>query len=488
MRDFRMEPLRLKQFFEESAKTSFRDRWLQRGFRSQLVGHFRERVEPELRVLECGCGDGEILGALAPSRGVGIDFSETMIARAKARHAERRELEFRVEDAGSVAPLECFDHIVLDYLTGFLPDLQRTFERLRGLSHPRTRLHITSLNTLWLFPLRAAARVGLVGPQPLSNWLSHHDLFNLLELSGWEVVRFERIQLFPIACRPLEVVFNRFVRHLPVFRQLGVTLAITARPRLPVTLTQPYSCTVVVPARNESGNIAGALARIPRLGGRTEVIFVEGHSSDDTWRVIQDQIAGYRGLLEVRAVQQTGKGKWNAVELGLELAKGDVVVIQDADLTAPPEDLPKFFDAIVSGTAEFANGSRLVYPMESRAMQPLNLLGNKFFSLALSYVLGQPIKDSLCGTKMLLRSDYMRVKRKIGELGAFDPFGDFNLLFGSALLDLRIRDIPVRYKDRTYGETNISRFRHGWLLLKMVIFGLRRIKFSSGARPHESNR
>jgi hypothetical protein len=152
-------------------------------------------------------------------------------------------------------------------------------------------------------------------------------------------------------------------------------------------------------------------------------------------------------------------------------------VIQDADLTAPPEDLPKFFEVITTGAAEFANGSRLVYPMDQNAMRLLNFFGNKFFALALTYVLGQPVKDSLCGTKMLLRSDYERLKVRIRELGDFDPFGDFNLLFGAALLRLRIRDVPVRYKDRTYGETNISRFSHGWLLLKMTAFGLFHVRW-----------
>ena len=177
-------------------------------------------------------------------------------------------------------------------------------------------------------------------------------------------------------------------------------------------------------------------------------------------------------------MKQPGRGKWDAVRTGFAAATGDVLVIQDADLTAPPEDLAKFFAAVATGAAEFANGSRLVYPMEKEAMRFLNLLGNKFFALALSYTLGQPIKDSLCGTKMLLRADYERIVTRIKELGDFDPFGDFNLLFGAALLKLKIRDVPVRYKDRTYGATNISRFSHGWLLLKMTVFGLLRLKFT----------
>jgi glycosyltransferase involved in cell wall biosynthesis len=264
---------------------------------------------------------------------------------------------------------------------------------------------------------------------------------------------------------------------LPLIRQFGVTVWLTARPREACPVTGEISCSVIVPARNESGNIRAALERIPALGNRTEVILVEGHSRDDTWAVIQREVAAYRGPHVVRALQQPGKGKWDAVRAGFGLARGDVLVIQDADLTAPPEDLAKFYEALISGRAEFVNGSRLVYPMEKRAMRFLNLLGNKFFATALSYVLGQKVKDSLCGTKMLLRSDYHRLLERITVLGDFDPFGDFNLLFGASLLDLRIRDLPVRYKDRTYGATNISRFSHGWLLMKMTWFGLTHLRF-----------
>jgi len=285
------------------------------------------------------------------------------------------------------------------------------------------------------------------------------------------------LQLLPLNVPLLAPFCNRVLARLPIFRHFAVTVSITARPRIPPRLDGAITCSVVVPARNEAGNIRPALDRIPRLGRRTEIIFVEGNSTDDTWATIQREVAAYTGPHAVRAIKQPGKGKWDAVHAGFAIAQGDVLVIQDADLTAPPEELGKFFDAIEEGRAEFANGSRLVYPMEAKAMRFLNLLGNKFFAEALSYVLGQAVKDSLCGTKMILRSDYVRLLEAIKPFGNFDPFGDFNLLYGSALLDLRIRDIPVRYRDRTYGETNISRFSHGWMLLKMVWFGLWKLKW-----------
>lgn len=472
----------LPTHFDWVADHDARPRRWQRGFHAQLRRHFHHHIPAGASVLELGCGAGDLLAALAPARGLGLDFSPRMVARARERHHGRAGLEFQVQDAARATFTEPFDHLVLDYLTSYLEDIQATLQRLHAAAHPRTRLHLTALNTLWLAPLRLAERLGAVMPQPAGNWLSHHDLINLLELAGWEVVTFERLQLLPFDLPLLGPLLNQVLVRLPGLRHLGITLALTARPRRPLPLTGEPTCSVIVPARNEAGNIRAALDRIPVLGRRTEVIFVEGHSRDATWATIQRELAAYRGPHLVRALQQPGQGKWDAVRAGFARATGEVLVIQDADLTAPPEDLSKFLATLASGAAEFVNGSRLVYPMERRAMRFLNLLGNKFFALALTYVLGQPVKDSLCGTKMLLRSDYERLLRRIAVLGDFDPFGDFNLLFGAALLDLRIRDLPVRYKDRAYGATNISRFTHGWVLLRMTWFALRRLKFQFGGR------
>ncbi len=452
-------------------------RRVQTGFHRGIAGQLRALIPAGSRVLEAGCGRGDLLRALRPSRGLGIDISERMLAQAGARDTGGG-CEYRRGEAGTFRVEETFDYIVLDYLVGYLPDVQACFENLRTMAHPRTRLCVTSVNNVWTPLLTLGQWLGVVTRQPPSNWVSTRDLINLLELAGWEVVHHSTEQLLPLRVPGLNGFFNRFLVRLPGLRQLGSSVYLVARPAH-AAVPAPLSCSVIVPARNEAGNIRAALERIPAMGVRTEVIFVEGHSRDDTWATIEREVAAYSGKLDVKAIRQPGKGKWDAVRAGFAVASGDVLVIQDADLTAPPEALPKFFAAIASGAAEFANGSRLVYPMEKEAMRFLNLVGNKFFALALSYVLGQPIKDSLCGTKMLLRRDYARIARRIETLGDFDPFGDFNLLFGAAILKLRIRDIPVRYQDRTYGETNISRFRHGWLLLKMTVFGLVKVKWGA---------
>lgn len=466
----------LQEHFDWTALNDARARRVQKGFHAQLLGIHRHHIPVGSRVLEWGCGAGALLRGLEPSRGLGIDLSPEMIRRAREDNSSDT-CEFQTGDLHERVVDEKFDHIVLNYLTGYLHDIQECFKNLLQAADARTRLHITSLNTPWIFPLTFAESVGAVMEQPQSNWLSRRDIENLLELSGWELIHWQTEQLFPFQWPLVSAACNRFLVRCPFLRHYGITLHLIARPKARPVLSGPVSCSVIVPARNEAGNIRPALERVPVLGEKTEIVFVEGNSTDDTWETIEREIAAYSGPHVVRAIQQPGKGKWDAVKAGFVVASGEVIVIQDADLTAPPEDLSKFFEAIGSGVAEFANGSRLVYPMEAKAMRFLNLLGNHFFAGALSFVLGQPIKDSLCGTKMMLRKDYDRLMKRIEVFGDFDPFGDFSLLFGAALIGLRIRDVPVRYKDREYGETNISRFRHGLILMKMTLFGLRCIRF-----------
>ncbi len=449
---------------------------IQSGFRRQLARLHARFIPPGERVLEWGCGRGDLLAALQPVEGLGLNADPERIAEARARHPGAN-CEFREGTLPQTPVAGHWDHIVLNYLPGYLPDVQAAFESLRANSHPRTRLYVTSLNNVWYPLIKLGASAGAVVKRDYWNWLSSSDLANLLDLAGWEVVLSRGEQLFPFDIPLLDGFFNRFLVRLPFMQALGMTIFIVARPRVRFAPREAASLSVVVPMRNEEGNVAAALARIPKLGRSTEVILVEGNSKDNTWAAIQRAAAEYKGPLQLKICRQPGKGKWDAVHHGFAQATGDVLVIQDGDLTAPPEDLPKFFDVLCDGTAEFVNGSRLVYPMENQAMRFLNMLGNHFFAGALSFVLSQPIKDSLCGTKMMARRDYERLLKRLPELGDFDPFGDFNLLFGSALMGLRIRDVPVRYKNRTYGETNISRFRHGIILLRMTFFGLRKIRF-----------
>ena len=373
----------------------------------------------------------------------------------------------------SSLPNRTFDYVILSDAVNLAADVEQIFRRLRSVAHEKTRLLVNIHSTLWRPLVWLATALRIRNRYPVCNWLSKADLHALLELSGWEPIRFESRVICPIGLFGLERFLNRFVA--PLVSPLCLVLFGIGRIR-PELKTEEKSVSVVIPARNEAGNIEGAVLRTPQIGSSTELIFVEGHSADKTW----DEIARVQKKYADRKIKiqrQTGKGKGNAVREGFDLAEGEILMILDADLTMPPEDLPKFYDALVEGHCEFANGSRLVYPMDEKAMRFLNLCANKMFSVVFSWLLGQSVKDTLCGTKVLYRSDYRKIAENRNYFGEFDPFGDFDLLFGASKQNLKILDIPIRYKERTYGDTNIQRWKHGWLLLKMVAFALRKLKF-----------
>jgi SAM-dependent methyltransferase len=431
-------------------------------------------VPPGSKVLEVGCGRGDLLASLRPSAGVGLDYSEEMVRSAAAAHPGFR---FVVADAHDFALGETFDFVILSDLLNDVWDIQQVLRTVRAHCHSRTRVLVNAYSRLWQLPLWLAKVAGLATPQLPQAWLTRQDLRALLRLSGLEELRVFSDVLLPFDPPLLGPFANRFLVKLWPFRALAVTNFIVARaaPDGAGTGALP-TVSVVVPARNEAGNVEAALQRIPELGGGTEILFVEGHSTDGTYDAIQRAIAktGRPGCVLLR---QPGKGKGDAVRAGFASATGDLLLILDADLTVAPEDLPRFVEALRTGAAEVVNGVRLVYPMEDEAMRPLNFLGNKLFSALFTFLLGQPVKDTLCGTKALWRSDWDRLAAQRDFFGDFDPFGDFDLLFGAARTGLKIVDLPIRYRQRTYGSTNISRFRHGLLLLRMAAFAARRLKF-----------
>lgn len=329
-------------------------------------------------------------------------------------------------------------------------------------------------NNVWHPILHLAEKAGWKAPSPPQNWLATQDLRNLLHLAGWETLKHEAGILWPLRTPGWERLCNAILA--PFLKPLCLTQFLVARPLPQPVPEKAFSCTVVIPARNESGNLKAAIERTPEMGLGTEILFIEGHSTDDTWERIQELIQQFPDR-NIRALRQSGKGKGNAVREAFAEARGDLLFILDADLTMPPEQLPKFYEALRSGKADFVNGVRLVYPMEQEAMRFLNMVANHLFGLAFTWLIGQRVKDTLCGTKVLFRKDYERIAAAREYFGDFDPFGDFDLLFGASKLNLKILDLPIRYAARTYGSTNIDRWRDGALLFRMVGFALRKIKF-----------
>ncbi len=449
------------------------DQWLQsnaayRGIHETLRDITGSHVPPGQRVLEIGCGRGDLLASLRPSVGVGVDASEGMVAAARRRHPELRFLTGVGEqlDLG-----ETFDYVLLLDVVPYVYDLQELFAAVARHCHPRTRILVSTYSNLWRPGFALAARLGLRPWRPIRNWVAPRDLVNLAELAGLEVVIERRELLFPTRSRALGPVLNGLFAHLPGLRAFDASYWLVARP-VPES-SQAWGVSVVVPCRNEAGSIAEIVERVPEMGEGTEIVFVENGSTDDTRERIEEQIA--TSEREITLIVRNAPGKWNAVQAGFAAARNDVLMILDADLSVVPEDLPKFYEALASGRGELINGSRLVYGMETGAMRFLNLVGNKFFAGVMSAVLGQYVKDTLCGTKVLLRQDWERIRTIRAHLGPDDPFGDYHLLLGAALLGLKVLNVPVRYGARTYGSSNMKRFSYGGAITRLAVAGYRRL-------------
>jgi ubiquinone/menaquinone biosynthesis C-methylase UbiE len=464
----------IKEYFDQHADK--RDKWRKKNsyYHKEIKNLLGFLVPKNSSVLDIGCSTGDVLANLKPSRGVGVDLSSEVITIAQEKYPK---LTFKEADAESLDLDEKFDYIILSDVIGFFADVQQAFIQVQKHSHDRTKIVVTYYGYFWEPIMKIAEKLSLKMKNPIQNWLSKSDVDNFLYLADFEVIKKGERLIFPKKIPLLSSFLNHFLAKFPLFRNLCLVNFVVARPKpVPQALKPNPSFSVIIPARNEKGNIESAIKRMPKLDAHMEIIFVEGHSNDNTLEEMQ-RVKNVYPDWDIKVMVQDGKGKGDAVRKGFDAATGDILTILDADLTMPPEELPKFYHAIESGAGEFINGSRLVYPLEDESMRLLNIFGNKFFSMMFSWLLDQRLKDTLCGTKVIWKKDYKKLEAGRAFFGDFDPFGDFDLLFGAAKLNLKIIDLPIRYQARTYGATNISRFSHGWLLLKMCFFAMKKIKF-----------
>jgi len=462
----------LKLFFDESAQT--RKIWKKRNkyYHRLIEKYCKFYIPADREIVELGCGPGDLLASLSPKRGLGVDFSSEMIKIAEKDHPH---LQFICEDIEEMTTNRPFDYVVMSDVISSLWDVQKAFKQMPQLCSDRTRIVITFYNFLWEPIIKLGEFLHLKLKQPASNWLAVDDVRGLLQLAGFELIKVDRKILLPKFIPFLSAFVNKYIANLPLINSLClVNILIACRRKSRAAEAKTVS--IVIPAKNEYGNIEDAIKRIPDFAPKQEIIFVEGNSGDNTYEEMLRVQQLYPNK-EIIVLRQSGSGKANAVWEGFDRARGEILMILDADLTTPPEDLVKFYDAIIGGHGEFINGCRLLYPLEDEAMRLLNLMANKIFSWVFSYLLGQRLKDTLCGTKVLSAADYRAIQANRHYFGDFDPFGDFDLLFGAAKLSLQIKEVPVRYRRRQYGETQISRFKHGWLLLRMSLLASNRIKF-----------
>jgi len=442
-------------------------------YHSVIVKLFKNFVPKDSRILEIGSGSRPISIYLSPRMATCVDFCKIDYSRFTNQQSNINFIQLDAHDISEIS--KPFDYVIISDLVNDVWDLQQMLLQLQLLCTAETRIIINYYSHLWNVPVKIAQFLKIGTPTLPQNWLTPSDMKNFLEISDFELIHSFSEIILPIRLPFFSSFANRYIAKLWPFYIFNMANFAIARP-VRLNPSNNPSVSIVIAARNESGHIDELISRIPLIGKFTEIIFVEGNSTDNTYTTIEEAIKKYRNL-DIKLIKQRGKGKGDAVRTGFNIATGDVLMILDADITVPPEDLYRFYDLIAKGKAEFINGVRLVYPMENDAMRFFNLVGNKFFSWAFSWLLGQPIRDTLCGTKVLTKKNYLKIVNNRAYFGDFDPFGDFDLIFGAAKLNLKILEVPIRYRARRYGETNISRWIHGWLLLKMVFFAAKRIKF-----------
>jgi len=474
-----MESSKRKQAIKKQADklAGSRDRWIKKNsfFYNDDYNYMNFLINNGQRVLELGCGTGQLLNTLKPSYGVGVDLSGSMIEVARENFSHLEFVQGDIESPDLISSLNGpFDFIVLSDTIGYLDDCEETLAGLHSLCTQDTRIIISYYSWRWQPILALGEKTGLKMPTVEMNWLSTEDTMGFLQLADFDTVKREWRQLVPRNLFGLGSLINRFIGTLPLIRRLSLRNYIVARSIRKIGLKQP-STTVLIPCRNEKGNIENAVKRLPNFCEDLEILYVEGNSQDGTLNEIHRVISAYPDK-DIKVLVQDGKGKGDAVRKGFNNARGDILMILDADLTVPPEDLPKFYRAIATGKGEYINGTRLVYPMDDQAMRFLNFWANRTFSVLFTWLLNQRFTDTLCGTKVLTKENYKKIVANRFYFGDFDPFGDFDLIFGATKLNLKVVEVPIRYAAREYGETQISRFRHGWLLLKMVLFAYKKLK------------
>ena len=460
-----LEQLREARRRHQEAVAPQRAKWIHgnRYFYGRLKRLLQFIIEPGTRVLELRCETGQFLASVKPSYGVGVEISDAMVAVARE---ENPQLHFVKSDPEELDLGETFDYVIFNHIFDTV-DILGAFEHIRRHCSADTLLVVINYNQFWQPLLQFASKMGLRSQFVEPNWVSENDIRGFLRLAGFRIVRMHRLLLFPKWIPLVSASLNDFVARLPGIRRLCMMQVIVARPIGAASQEEDVSVSVIVPCRNEAGNIQPAVERIPSMGRCTEIIFCDDKSTDGT----ADEVRRMQALhpeKNIRLVDGPGICKAENVWTGFRAARGDVLIILDADLTVMPEELPMFFHSLVQGHGGFVNGSRLIYPMPDLAMKFANMIGNKFFGLLFSFLLDQRIKDTLCGTKVFWRKDWLRMEPLLGSWGIKDLWGDYELLFGASRLHLEIVEAPVHYQERLHGVTKMTRvFANGWRMLRI---------------------
>jgi len=444
-------------------------------YHSEISRYHRFHIQEGSSILEIGCENGDLLASLKPRRGLGIDASEGMIKAAKKKYGRRKNLQFRVTDLESFKTKEKFEYVIISGTLGRISDVQLFLKRVSTFCTPDSRIMINHYNHHWSFVLRLGEKLRLKMPEKVKNWLSVGNIENFLYVTGYEVLKKDSFLLVPKKIPLISPLINKTIAKFPLLRRLCVSNIITARPLRPPDNATNLTASVVITCRDEKESIEGLVKRTPNMGKHTEIIFVEGHSKDGTPEEIKRMMKKYPNK-DIKLLTQDGIGQGDAFRKGYDRANGDFVLWLEADLTTPPEELAKFWDVFISGRGEYVNGTRMVYGMDKNAMPRLNFIGNRGFGKLFTWLLGQRFTDTLCGLKAISKRNYIKIRKEIEFFGDFDPFGDFELIFGVAKNNLKVTEVPVKYVPRQYGETKTKPFKHGLLLIRMSFIAFRKFK------------
>jgi len=450
---------------------SQRDQWFEKNsyYHSQLLAYYQFIIPKGSKILQLGCEIGNLIGKLEPSYGMGVDVSDQMINIAKQKYPD---IHFRCENIEEFLIEEKFDYIILSGTLGCIENIQALLQRILKMANSETRIIINHYNALWEPILRVGEILKWKMPEIIFNWLSIDDIENFLYISGYQVVRRDFLLLFPVHIPILSRILNRIIGKLPIIRRLTSTHCIVARPNMPPDNVDDLTSSVILTCRDEEENIQGLVEGIPQMGKHTEIIFVEGHSQDNTVGKIKEMQNKYPDK-DIKLLKQKGIGQRDAFAMGFDHAKGDLLCWLEADLTIPPQEIELFWKAYITGKGEYINGSRFIYKMQKDSMPLLNILGNRFFGNVFTMILKQRITDTLCGYKAISRKGYEKVCKQKDYFGDFDPFGDFELILGASKICLKFAEVPVHYRPRSYGSSKAygksfnGFLKHAWLLIRM---------------------
>jgi len=470
----------IEKHYDNIAEKRGKFRKRNRHYHKKIWKYYNQIIAKESKVIELGCGTGDLIGNLDVSMGYGVDISQNMLDIANKNYPH---IKFIKKDFEALHLNEKFDYIIISGTIGMINDIQTLLTKLIDISTPDTRIIIDSYNPLWFPIIKFGEKIGYKMPELLKNWLSIDDIENFLYISNYQVIRRKYLLIFPKYIPLISHLFNNFIGQLPFIRRLSISNLVIARPLIQFDNKKELSSSVVITCRDEEGNIEGLVTRIPKMGKNTEIIFVEGHSKDNTVGIINQMIEKYPEK-DIKLLKQKGIGQGDAFRHGFDQAKGNLVIWLEADLTTPPEEAFLFWEAFLNGRGEYINGSRFVYKMEKSAMPIFNFIGNRFFGVLFTIILKQRFTDTLCGFKAISKMNYLKIRKDIDYFGDFDPFGDFELIFGAIKNNLKVSEIPVHYQPRLYGESKAygSSFfgfmKHGILLIRMSFIAFKKFVVS----------